>query len=262
MKKMDLMSGNFKHQHVGASTSNSRELLTRLTQYIVSAPVLSKDLLVFKGGLFLGEHTGHPRYTQDVDMSIVSSDTYVRLKCVLTEFGNILQSEGVIASYEIQDDVVVGRSGGAKFRNANNMVLLSIDISLGGEALDTIVMDTSVAGTVRLESVEQVLADKLTVLYSRKRFRRSKDLYDVWQIITSCSPNIDALVSCLLKRDLYPLPLDLAPFREECYLQMEHAYNTLQVRDPVTEQNINKPTFLEVVEVVGKFTSKLMEAEV
>lgn len=122
--------------------------------------------------------------------------------------------------------------------------------------------NTSVAGTVTLTSAEQVLADKLSVLFSSKRYRRSKDLYDIWQIINNCSINEQSLVECLYVRGIYPLPASQAPFGEECYTKMEHAYNTLQIRDPDTEALTSKPPFSEAVASVGKFTASLMEAEV
>lgn len=261
MRRMDLGSNEpVRESHT--EKPNSRELLSRLARYLNESPYLSGDLMVFKGGLFLGEHTGTPRFTQDVDMSIVSMPAYLHIREVLKEFGERLIVEDVIRSYEVLEDVVEGRSGGAKYRDIDGRVLLSIDVSLGGDTLDTLVMDTGVAGRVHLETIEQVLADKLTVLYSRKRFRRAKDLYDIWQIISSCSIDTDRLAALLRARDILPLPLDKAPFNEEHYLQLEHAYDRLQILDPNTELPVGKPSFEEIVAVVGKFTIPFMEAEI
>lgn len=263
MKEMHLGDKGNQHSPIlGKNSEKSRQLLERLARYLAESPYLVGDTIVFKGGLFLGEHTGHPRYTQDVDMSIALLSTYEKIKVELSNFGESLIATGDIATYEIQDDVQPKRSGGAKYRDINGMVLLSIDISLGADTLDTVVIDTEVAGRVQLESIEQVMADKLTVLYSRSRFRRSKDLFDVWQILQSCQLNEERLIACLSQRGIYPLPVALAPFREECYVQMEHAYSTLQIRDPLGGDSISKPSFEEVVQVVGKFTRRFMEVEV
>lgn len=261
MKKMDLFGRGSDSGDLNKKP-NARELLSRLARYLNESPYLANDLMIFKGGLFLGEHTGKPRFTQDVDMSIVGIPTYMRIREVLKEFGECLIAEDVIHSYEVLEDVVEGRSGGAKYRDSDGRVLLSIDVSLGGDTLDTLVMNTSVAGRVHLETIEQVLADKLTVLYSRKRFRRVKDLYDIWQIVSSCSIDVNRLAGLLKERDILPLPLDKAPFNEEHYLQLEHAYDKLQILDPNTEEPTDKPSFESVVATVGKFTIPFMEAEI
>ena len=158
--------------------------------------------------------------------------------------------------------MVEGRSGGAKYRDVDERVLLSIDVSLGGDNLQSMSMDTSVAGKVRLETIEQVLADKLTVLYSRKRFRRAKDLYDIWQIVSNCNVDIQCLAELLKKRDILPLPLDKAPFNEEHYVQLKHAYDRFQLIDPATELTVSKPSFEKVATAVGKFTIPFMEGEI
>ncbi len=262
MKKMDLFGTNKPSETGGPKHFTERELLSRLACYLKESPYIQGDLLVFKGGLFLGEHTGKPRYTQDVDVSIASADVYARMREVLKDFGEELIAEDIIHEYAVEEAVLPNRSGGAKYRDMTGRVLLSIDVSLGGDELSCIVMDTSIAGRVHLESIEQVLADKLTVLYSRKRFRRSKDLFDIWQILSCCQVNISHLRELLKVRELLPLPLDKAPFNEEHYVQLEHAYNTLSIRDASTEELVEKPPFAEVVRVVGKFTMQFMEAEV
>lgn len=250
-------------QGPGVETPKSlRDLLSRLARHLAQSPCLQSDTLVFKGGLFLGEHTGAPRYTQDVDVSIITADAYSRVKHVLAEFGELLIKEGVITDYELRNTVEPGHSGGAKFKGSTGRILLSVDVSLGGEKLDVVTLNTSVAGDIKMTSVEQVLADKLSVLYSPRRFRRAKDLYDVWQIINSCTIDHEKLIACLRVRNVYPLPAALAPFCEQCYEQVEHAYNTLRILDPITEELSPKPDFSEIVSTVGKFTSKFTGAEV
>ncbi|WP_289743562.1 nucleotidyl transferase AbiEii/AbiGii toxin family protein [uncultured Duncaniella sp.] len=261
MKKMNLNGNNHNSGNLpNANNPSQHELLCRLARYLNEH--LPEGTLVFKGGLFLGEYTGVPRYTQDVDVSIASGSIYASIRQVLTTFGEQLVSEGVIVSYEVCDEVVEGRSGGAKYRDSTNRVLLSVDISLIGHIRSVVVRDTEVAGTVRLSSVEQMLADKLTVLYSRKRFRRSKDLFDAWQIISTCQIDLEELGKCLAARNLLPLPVDKAPFNEAHYGELKHAYDRLVIRNETTQELMVKPDYDEIVSVVGKFTIPFMEAEV
>lgn len=254
MKKMNLGDTRPLEQ---PSEFSRRESLVRLVSYLNEQ--LPADTLTFKGGLFLGEYTGKPRYTQDVDASILSHSGYAMVRNALQSFGEQLVEEGVIARYEIKDDVVEGRSGGAKYYDSKDRVALSIDISLhGGTPLDTMVMDTSIAGQLRLTTIEQIVCDKLSVCFTRSRFRRAKDLYDLWLILQSCTPNVAKVRELLAQREAYPLPVEKAPFRDDCIVQMEHAYNKFILRDPYSETEQDKPDFKEVVRATSGFMSKFM----
>jgi len=208
--------------------------------------------------MFLGQHTGKPRHTQDIDLTIVDENLYFNFRKLLAEFGEKLISTGDIVSYEIKEDIFYNQSGGAKYRDVTNRVVLSIDISWSVTELDNVLVDTEEFGTIRISSVEQILSDKLAVLFSRKRFRRSKDLYDTWLILKTCSIKEERLIKCLQERSIYSLPVDKAPFREDCYLQIEHAYNKLLITDAKIELLMEKPSFEEVVKVVGNFVMKFM----
>lgn len=244
----------------GQTRKTQRELLVLLVKHLEKQlPDVPK---IYKGGLFLGEHTKSPRFTQDVDVSILDTSLYGRFKIALVNFGDTLITEGVIATYEITDEVLPTHSGGAKFKDATGRVVASIDISLCSATFDSVLLDVSEYGVLQVSSIEQMLADKLNVLYSRKRFRRSKDLFDVWQIVSTVAVNTQRLCERLRERDILPLPLDKAPFNEEHIMEMKHAYDKLMIRDPFTELPISKPTYYEVVQVVGDFTKQFMEAEV
>lgn len=99
---------------------------------------------------------------------------------------------------------------------------------------------------------------KYLYCFSRSRFRRAKDLYDTWLIVNNCKPNLDMVSRILTAKGIYPLPLDKAPFRDDCILEMQHAYEKFRLIDPITEQEINKPDFFEIVKVVGNFLVKFM----
>lgn len=120
-------------------------------------------------------------------------------------------------------------------------------------------METSVAGTVQLTTIEQIVTDKLTMTFSRSRFRRAKDVYDLWSIISNCDVSSSKVAQLLRLREIYPLPVDKAPFREDCYEQMKHAYEKFVLKDPFAEGELQKPDFTEVVTVVSKFMTQFME---
>lgn len=266
MRDMNLFGGKKSAHDLTRSIPRSvraeerRELLIRLVHFLQESPYLSEDTVIYKGGLFLGEHTGISRYTQDVDASIVSASIYSRVKKTLSLFGETLIGEGIIDSFKVADEVLPGKSGGASFYAKSGIVLFSVDISLEGDIpLDCELVETKLGGTLHLTTLEQVLCDKLSVLYSKSRFRRAKDLYDTWLILTTTEPNIDKLISLLYARDKYPLPLKEAPFREEYIIDMRHAYDKFVLLDAETGTPKDKPLFSEVVTVVGSFLVRFME---
>lgn len=258
MRKMNLGGSNeIPKRDVSLS---KRQLLARLVQSLQTSPYLDNRLLVYKGGLFLGEHTGYPRFTQDVDVTLLDADAYTCVKAVLEAFGDQLVSESVISSFEIKAEAVKGRSGGAKFLASTGRVSFSIDVSLEGDVpLATTQIDTAIAGPLCLTTTEQVLCDKLRVLYSRLRFRRAKDLYDVWLILNHGSYNVHVLREMLITCGVYPLPVAECPFRDDYIRDMQHAYEKFRLIDAVTEEEVAKPDFFTVVEVVGGFLVQFME---
>lgn len=256
MKKMDLFGERLPAVEM---TFIRRNLLIRLVKFLEDSPYIGADTLTFKGGLFLGEYTGRPRYTQDVDASIITADAYLRVREVLKEFGEMLISEDIIHEYDVKEDVIPGRSGGAKYIDAKGRVLLSIDVSLHGDVLlDTMIVDTTIAGTLRLTTIEQVVCDKLSVLFTRSCFRRAKDLYDMWLILSNCAPDVQKVAELLNARNAFPLPLERAPFRDDCIKEMEHAYDRFILKDPISEEPLSKPPYSEVVTKVGAFMTKFM----
>lgn len=222
---------------------------------------LPVDKLIYKGGLFLNLHTGVSRYTQDVDLTIQDEELYVDFCKVLAEYGDKLVASGEIFRYEIKDTIEEHMSGGARYYDANDRVVLSIDVSFHINGLDSVVVESNEFGRVRISSVEQIIADKCASLFSRKRFRRAKDLYDLWLIVFNCTWDNEKLRKCLESRDIYPLPIALNPYREECISEMKKAYEKLLVRDPVSEEQMDKPDFATVVKYTSRFMTKFMEAE-
>ena len=47
--------------------------------------------------------------------------------------------------------------------------------------------------------------------------------------------------------------MDKAPFSEDCYEQMKHAYEKFILKDPFAEGELQKPDFIEVVIIPQSF---------
>ena len=83
---------------------------------------------------------------------------------------------------------------------------------------------------------ERMLSDKLSVVYSPKRFRRDKDLYDVYIITTSCEVE--------------------TPFNETVMIEYRKAYDKLKVVNQFGTE-INKPDFDMCISVLKNLVIKV-----
>lgn len=220
--------------------------------------MLPKDVIIFKGGLFLGEYTGVFRGTQDIDMSIVDKSLYSLIVPVLQLYGEMLEAEGAVASIEISEEVQDHMSGGVTYRDAAGNPVLSVDVSYCNPVLDSVVLSTKRFGEIRISSLNQMLSDKVRVLYSKSRFRRVKDLYDIWQAVDAGVADAAGVRSLLKKIGEYPLPEDKSPFEEERMKQLQHAYEKFRLWS-VDGTELDKPDFWDVIQAVGNFMIKVNE---
>jgi len=68
-------------------------------------------------------------------------------------------------------------------------------------------------------AVERSLSDKISVICSRKRFRRVKDLYDTYMLISLYNINGNILTECLSHRDVN---FELMPIDETVIVQLKN----------------------------------------
>lgn len=112
MKKMDLMGSLPKRvpRNVSPHTpGRAYPHLVSLVQYLEKQ--LPDVAHFYQGGFFIGECTKEPRYTQDVDMSILSLSAYTRVKEILEAYGDALQASGIISRYLVKDTASERHSG-------------------------------------------------------------------------------------------------------------------------------------------------------
>lgn len=250
IKRMNLggepMNSSLKQSNVVDFTD-----LTEFARYFLSH--IPRDLVILKGGFVFGEVTGAHRYTADVDFSLLDLSSYEMIKVVLAQYGDYLVSCGKCNRYKVIDEVVPGRlSGGAEYYNADGSKLFSVDISGSEIEFDTIVLDITGIGPVVASSAEQMLSDKLAVLFSRKRFRRIKDLLDAYTICNLPSIDLEKVKTLLTRRGIWPLPADEFPFRPDRTAELAHAYEKFRLRAP-NSTLVDKPEFDKVVTEVCNF---------
>lgn len=237
-----------------------RDLLTELIKRIVEC--LPPEVYYMKGGYFLGYLTHQPRYTEDIDMSLIELDYYDILKDTLRDYGENLKERGLIDKYIVLDTIEDHMCGGAKYIDSEGRTLVSIDISKPSVLLDTMFVDIDGIGNINVNTIEQVLCDKISVLFSRNRFRRTKDMYDIYSILVNCDVDLESVVDLLIDREVFPFDYEQFPFTEERLQGLEHAYELFRLNDPFGDDDLVKPTFKDVVEVIGQLLGKIERGDI
>lgn len=207
------------------------------------------DKITFKGGYMLTKlMPKYARQTTDIDFSIQSSELYKDLLVVMDRIGKSFVEKGFIAKYTIKPEVKQRMSGGMDMYDANGGKVLGIDIGWHDVTFGTTLTNINV-GTVKAFTVERMLADKITAILSRKRFRRPKDIYDLY-CITNCFDFDANLVNeyILRRTDGAGADWNNFPFSPEVLREYEKAYDKLSVQSIVKDNVIHKPDFDAIME--------------
>lgn len=201
----------------------------------------------FKGGYLLNQLLQDTsRMTHDIDFSIASASQYETVKSLLKKLGDYFVNKGLVKYYEIKDSITETSSGGINFyREMKNgdRKFLGIDIGLHNLKYGVTEYELSFGNADGFE-VERMLADKITAILSRKRFRRTKDLYDVYAITNLFDVDCDKLSKYIELRG--NAEFNNIPFNDTILVQYEKAWEKLQLTSPTTA-TIEKPPFTQVL---------------
>ena len=200
----------------------------------------------FKGGYLLNQLLGEQsRMTHDIDFSISDEEGYEQVKSILKDIAEVFLEKGLIAEYKIKSTITPTSSGGVDFYDNQGAKILGVDVGLHSLAWGVTSYDfnlTSLDGF----TVERMLSDKLLVILSRKRFRRTKDLYDFWVITNNFDFDYNKLRNFIEKRGT--AEWDNIPFSDTVVIKYANAWNKLDLINSVTGANLYKPSFDEVIE--------------
>lgn len=209
----------------------------------------------YKGGyVLMNLLPNKARYSYDIDFSISSDKQYEEIKKIFRQLGEDLKAREIIDSYEIKDVITPTSSGGIKLerRDKDN---LGIDVGWHDVSYGMENWKFHNYDLMRF-SVERMLSDKLSAIYSPKRFRRSKDLYDVYILFQSFDIDYRRLYEYIKRRNTIDWAKD--PFREDVLVQYAYAYDKLKVNNAVNN-NIQKPEFKECISVLKTIVINLNE---
>lgn len=220
------------------------------------------DRLAFKGGYMLTKLMPETaRQTTDIDFSIQNSELYQELISVMRRIGDEFIERGFIASYTVKDVLEKYRSGGMDMFDADGGKVLGIDIGWHDITFGTTTTTIDI-GAINAFTVERMLADKITAILSRKRFRRPKDIYDLYCITNCFDFDVNTVNDYILKRtegagaDWKNFPFDMVVIQE-----YEKAYNKLALNSILKGVVLERPSFGDVLARFNTICRRLLNPE-
>lgn len=231
-------------------SSSSQEVLDYIMTELCSSLDITK--LAFKGGYVLNNilPKNVARRTTDIDFSISEKLYYESVVKCFERIGNTLVSIGIAESYEIKDEIKETMSGGIKIHTPNKVRDLGVDVGLHDTSYG--VDNVNIIGfDVNKFMIERMLADKLSAMFSRKRFRRPKDLYDFYVLTEYFDVDMNKLRDCIDRRGI---EWDKTPLKEEVCVQYKKAYDMLEMSEDLRVQQ-EKPNFNIVIGRVEIFVN-------
>ena len=212
----------------------------------------------FKGGYMMNQILGSDsRLTHDIDFSIMNAEYYSKVKKVLEQLGDYFVARGLANSYTVKDTITPTSSGGMTVYSEDGSILVGIDVGLHSLLYGTTDYDISI-GKVEAFSIERMLSDKILAILSRKRFRRTKDLYDFYVLIHKFDFSYRELLFCIENRDNYDSSVwDNIPFSEVVLEQYNLAWNKLVLVSYADNTILEKPAFNNAIEIFNKIAFRI-----
>lgn len=206
--------------------------------------VLSRQMTcaaAFKGGYMLNQLLGKAsRYTRDIDFSISEEENYKDVKSILTKIAEKFLEIGLIAEYNVKETIAPKQSGGIDFYDATGAKTLGVDVGLHNISYGVQHYHLAFA-EIEAFTIERMLADKLIAILTRKRFRRTKDMYDFYAITQFFDVDLKKLYELITIRG--GAEWQNIPFNPTVIEQYQHAWDKLDLRAFGGSGAIAKPDF-------------------
>lgn len=110
---------------------------------------------------------------------------------------------------------------------------------------------------VPVYSYEKMLGDKIDANFSRQQFRRTKDLYDIYKIITSVCIDGESLHREIMNRGIDIISSQYSPFSADALPKWIHAWDRLIIQDRNGLQR-NLPLLQEVLGMYLRFIEEYL----
>lgn len=227
-------------------------LFTKLVDY------MGKDKLTFQGGYVLTKILPDTmvRATTDIDFNVIKkeyiNDVLEFMKLVV----NTLLDKKIVSDHRIRygdaNDITYGLK---MIRSSNGSRKIGFDIGLC--TYTTGLISTNINDKeVQIYSVERMLSDKISAMYSRVRGRRTKDLYDIYLLSEKFDINMIKLGELIEVHG--GLSCEDSPCSEEAIEVLRKGYESLKVLS-IRDKNIelSKPSFIDVFNRLGTLVSAI-----
>ena len=231
--------------------SSTNDILNYIMEQIFIT--LPRTEYALKGGYLLSKILpAASRQTVDIDFSILKKSYYENVKILLNAIGTTLMNNNVISDFKIKDTIEETQSGGIDFHLIKGRAM-GIDVGLHSLNYDIIEWNIN-NKDVNGFSIERMLADKISAIYSRKRFRRPKDLYDFYILTDNFDVKIKTLLDYINKKT--ELDIKASPLQDFILTEYEKAYSKLIVNSSINAE-INKPEFNKIIDRLWIFECSL-----
>lgn len=147
---------------------------------------------------------------------------------------------GYVGSYNIKEDIQERVSGGVDFYSVDGRKVLGVDVGLHNISYGIQHYNLSFT-EVDAFTIERMLSDKLIAIITRKRFRRTKDLYDFYAITNFFDVDLKKLSEFIELRG--GAEWQNLPFNDDVLVQYKHAWDKLDLQSFNSNGIIDKPEF-------------------
>ena len=247
---METAWNDYCREHdVVSDTSTLNEINSDMDYMVTTLVSAFGDKLAFKGGYMLTKLIpDQARQTTDIDFSIQKSELYSDLQNTMRTIGDRFVAEGRISRYTVKDEIREFMSGGMDMYNAEGKKVLGIDVGWHDVTYGT-TRTTIDIGDVRAFTIERMISDKVSAILSKKRFRRPKDIYDLY-CITNCFDFNTSLVNDFILKRTGGAGADWGnfPFNETVLREYRKAYMSLRLSSIYRGHELPKPDFDAVME--------------
>lgn len=255
---LELMEGAWENYAPKESLQNEsivslNEINSNMDYMVLTLLRIFGNESAFNGGYMLKKLIPDcARQTQDIDFSIQSSELYQSLINTMIAIGNKFVKDGIISSFKIKQTIEPHCSGGMDMYDANGTKILGIDVGWHDITFGTTKTVIDI-GEVRAFEVERMLADKIAATLSRKRFRRTKDIYDIFCITNCFDADLNKIRNYLDIRNAdVTVEWVNFPFSETIIRELEKAYDKLRLESIYSNTVLDKPKFSSVL---GRFNA-------
>ena len=218
------------------------------------------DQVLFKGGFILMKlFPNKARLSQDIDFSISNISLYSNIMSVIEEYVKHLQTSGNIKEYVIKDNITPTSSGGIKVYANDGSVLFGVDVGLHDITYGYHKVNILHTG-INVFQYERMLSDKISATLSRKRFRRPKDLYDIYLITSNVNLDLSLIRSYLDKRS-EATDWNNYPFTDVIIREYKKAYDSLTLVSHDKHPIQNPPDFNIAFDRYNKLVYALLHTD-